>query len=387
MPLEVAEVKAGVEATLALVDEQAGAMERGRRLSDDVVAGLRRTGVNRLMLPAELGGLEAPFLDLLDVVERIAAVDGSTAWCTLIGFGSNVFAGYLPESGARTVFADPDQGNATMFAPTGRVVPAGAGANGHRHRLTGRWPFTSNCLHSAWAGLGALVEGAGGAVDPVPRVVFVPIGSLAVGDDWDGAGLRATGSHQTTADAVEVDLDHMCTFADTPWPEGTFWRIRVHTLFVPLLATVPLGLARGAVDEIVRQAGEGRVARRGQVTDDPLSLADLGRADTRLRAARAGLREAVAEVQDRAERGEPIGKRLQARTALASLDLCDVSVEVASVAHQLGGGAAAYTGSRLLRALNDAQAARQHLLFAPRHRVELTRALLGEDVVYPPFIL
>jgi alkylation response protein AidB-like acyl-CoA dehydrogenase len=137
----------------------------------------------------------------------------------------------------------------------------------------------------------------------------------------------------------------------------------------------------------VRQAGEGRVARRGQVTDDPLSLADLGRADTRLRAARAGLREAVAEVHDRAERGEPIGKRLQARTALASLELCDVSVEVASVAHQIGGGAAASAGSRLLRALNDAQAARQHLLFAPRHRVELTRALLGEDVVYPPFIL
>ena len=156
---------------------------------------------------------------------------------------------------------------------------------------------------------------------------------------------------------------------------------------MPLLATVPVGVARGAVDEVARQAAEGRVARRGQLTDDPMSMADLGRADIRLRAARAGLREAVAEVHDLAERGEPIGQRLKARTALASLDACDVSVEVASIAHQLGGGAAAYAGSRLLRALNDVQAARQHLLFAPRHRVELTRALIGEDAVYPPFIL
>jgi len=384
MPREVAEVKAGVEATLALVGERADEMERHRRLSDDVVEGLRRTGINRLMVPAALGGLEAPALDLLDVVERIGAADGSTGWCALIGFASNAFAGYLPEAGARAVYADPDQGNATMFAPTGRVVPdAGLGS----HRMTGRWPFTSNCLHSAWAGLGAMVEGADGSVEPVPRVVFVPVEALGVDEDWDSAGLRATGSHRTTAEAVPVELDHMCTFVDRPWPDGTLWRMPLYTLFVPLLATVPLGIARGAIDEVVRQAGEGRVARRGQVTDDPVSLADLGWADTRLRAARAGLREAVAEVHDLAERGEPVGKQLKARTALASLHACDVSVEVASVAHQLGGGAAAYAGSRLLRALNDAMAARQHLLFAPGHRVELTRALLGEDVVYPPFIL
>jgi hypothetical protein len=52
----------------------------------------------------------------------------------------------------------------------------------------------------------------------------------------------------------------------------------------------------------------------------------------------------------------------------------------------LGGGAAAYTGSPLLRALCDVEAARQHLLFAHRHRGELAKALVGLDVRYPPFI-
>jgi alkylation response protein AidB-like acyl-CoA dehydrogenase len=387
VPLAITQVKDQVEATLALVAEQADEAERTRRLPDQVVDTLRRTGINRLALPAALGGLQAPVLDMFDVVERIAAVDGSTAWCTLIGFGSNVFGGYMPEAGARTVFADPDQGNATMFAPTGRIVPVGDGrGNGRGHRLTGRWPFTSNCLHSAWVGLGAMLHGPDGSVEPVPRVAFVPVGGLAIGDDWDGTGLRGTGSHQTTADDVPVDLDHTCTFVDRPWADGTLWRTPLYTALVPLLAAVPLGVARGAVDEIVRQAGEGRSARRGQVTDDPISLADLARIDTRLRSARAGLRTAVAEVQERAERGDPVDKRLQARTALASLDVCDVSVEVTSVAHQLGGGAAAYAGSRLLRALGDVHAARQHLLFAPKHRVQLARALVGEDVVYPPFI-
>ena len=61
-----------------------------------------------MMLPRSLGGLETPTAAAIEVLERIAAVDGSTGWCAVIGAGSNIFAGYLPESGAREVFADPD---------------------------------------------------------------------------------------------------------------------------------------------------------------------------------------------------------------------------------------------------------------------------------------
>ena len=57
------------------------------------------------------------------------------------------------------------------------------------------------------------------------------------------------------------------------------------------------------------------------------------------------------------------------------------------MAHQLGGGAAAYTGSPLLRALCDVQAARQHLLFSHKHLPELAKPLAGLDTTYPPFIV
>ena len=66
-------------------------------------------------------------------------------------------------------------------------------------------------------------------------------------------------------------------------------------MLIPLLASVPLGVARGALDEIARQAGEGRTARRGQLVDDPIAMDEFAIADTRLRAARAALREAVTE--------------------------------------------------------------------------------------------
>src|SRR6266704_4172546 len=195
---DTAQTKRAVDGVLDLVHAAADEIGRSRRLPDAVVAALRDTGINRLLIPAALGGMEAPITDVMDVMERIAAVDGSAGWCTAIGAGSNVFAGYMPATGAGTVFADPDQGNATMFAPVGRMV-----SDHGRAMLSGRWPFTSNCLHSAWVGLGALFHEAD-AVDPVPRIVFVPVADLTIEDTWDAVGLRGTGSHHVAATEVPV---------------------------------------------------------------------------------------------------------------------------------------------------------------------------------------
>ncbi|HMG44309.1 MAG TPA: acyl-CoA dehydrogenase family protein [Acidimicrobiales bacterium] len=379
MPVQTSETAPSVDSILGLVRDRANETERTRRIPDDVVAALRRTGINRLVLPSVLGGLQAPVLDLMDMTERIAAVDGSTAWCAVIGSGSNVFAGYMSEVGAGEVFADPDQGSATMFAPAGRVVETGG-----RHVLSGRWPFTSNCLHSAWVGLGALIERHDG-VDPVPRVVFVRASDLTIEDTWDSVGLRGTGSHHVTAQDVPVDLDRSSTFSTPAWPDGVLWRLPVHTMLLPSLVSVPLGIARGAIDEIARQAREGRTARRGQLADDPISMAELATADARLRGARAALHEAVGEAHHSAARNEAVPRTLQARIYVACLHASDVSVETTSAAHQLGGSAAAYVGSPLLRALGDVEASRQHLMFSHRHLSALGTALVGLDVVYPPF--
>ncbi|MPY93336.1 MAG: hypothetical protein GEV08_09790 [Acidimicrobiia bacterium] len=373
-------MRGAVGAVLAVVAERADEIERRRRLPDEVVGALRRSGVHRLGIPTALDGLQAPVLDMMDMAERIAAVDGSAAWCAVIGAGSNVFAGYMAEDGARTVFADPDQGNATMFAPLGSLV-----RDGDEHRLSGRWPFTSNCLHSEWIGVGALVHGPDGP-GPGPRVVFVRASEVTIEDTWDSVGLRGTGSHHVSARDVVVDLDRCCAFSDRPWPEGTLWRLPLYTVLLPSLAAVPLGIARGALDEVARQAREGRTARRGQLAEDPVSMAEFAAADNRLRGARAALREAIEEAHLLAERGGPVGRGLQAKIYLSSLHASDVSVDVASVAHQLGGGAAAYVGSPLLRALCDVQASRQHLLFSHKHLSEFGKALAGLDVDYPPYL-
>lgn len=377
----LASTKHAVDGIVDLIRATADETERNHRLAEAVVVSLRETGIHRLLVPAALGGIEAPMIDVMEIMERIAAADGSAGWCAAIGAGSNVFAGYLPKAGAAVIFADPDQGSATMFAPVGRVTgEPGPG------KLTGRWPFTSNCLHSSWVGLGALFQ-TGESVDPVPRVVFVPMSSVRIEDTWDAVGLRGTGSHHVAAVDVPVDPERVARFSDRPWAEGTLWRLPIYSVLLPTLTAVPIGIAQGALDEIARQAREGRTARRGQLSDIPLAMAEFAVADSRLRAARAALREMLSEARALAERGEPVGRKLQARISLACLHACDTSVAVTSTAHQLGGGAAAYRGGHLLRALCDVQAGRQHLLFSHQHLPELGKIAAGLDLSYPPFVM
>jgi alkylation response protein AidB-like acyl-CoA dehydrogenase len=362
----------------ALVAARAAASDESGHLDPAVVAALAATGINRLLLPAELDGFAASPRRAVELVEQIAAVDGSTAWAAAIGFGTNLFAGYLPPDGAAEVFADPDQSNAAMFAPMGDVSVAGDGSL----RLTGRWPFASNCEQAAWIGLAARFAG-----EPAPRLVFVPRSEVTIHQTWDVAGLRATASNDTSVVGLEVERRHTCSFADRPWPDGPLWRLPLFVALAPLLAAVSVGIARGALDEVNRQAMARRLQLRGSLLDDHMGMGDLGAADALLRGARAGLLDAVDECWDRASAGEPIDRALQARAFLASQHCTDVAVDVCATTHRLGGGAAAYRSSPLLRALRDVETARQHAMFNRGLRAHLARTLAGTDEAHPPFVV
>jgi alkylation response protein AidB-like acyl-CoA dehydrogenase len=363
---------------LALIAARAAAADESGHLDPEVVAALAATGINRLLLPAELGGFAVSPRRTVEVVEQLAAADGSTAWAAAIGFGTNHFAGYLPPDGAAEVFADPDQSNASMFAPLTEVTEAPDGTL----RLSGRWPFTSNCEQAAWLGLAARFPG-----EPAPRLVFVPRPEVTIHPTWDVAGLRATASNDTSVADVEVHRRHTCSFADRPWPAGPLWRLPLFVVLAPPLAAVSLGVARGALDELNRQAINRRAQMRGSLLDDPVGMGDLGAADAVLRGARAGLLTVADECWARAEAAEPVDRALQARAFLAAQHCSDVAVEVCATVHRLGGGAAAYRTSPLLQALHDVETARQHAMFSRGLRPHLARTLAGTDEAHPPFVV
>ena len=94
-------VSTSIQKLLPDIRKRRAEIEQARRLPRDLADALRGTGVFRLSIPRAIGGDEARPLDILNAVETIAAADGSTGWCAMIGIGSNV----LGEVPAAAVFA------------------------------------------------------------------------------------------------------------------------------------------------------------------------------------------------------------------------------------------------------------------------------------------
>jgi len=250
-----------------------------------------------------------------------------------------------------------------------------------------RWPFVSNCQHVEWIGLCARVVRRNGDVEPAPRLVFIRADEVTIEDTWDTAGLQGTGSHHVRVSGVRVPPERGCEFIGVPWAQGPIWRMPVFSAILPPLAACPLGIARGALDELARQVRQGRQGvRRGDLANDPLAMHDIAEAELRLESARAAAHHLGREAHDRVARGERLEPGLLARVYLADIHAAETAVEVTAVAHRLGGGAAAYSDSPLLRGLVDVQTAHQHWQFAHDHRVHLGRVLTGVADTYPPYI-
>jgi len=136
-----------VRALAPLIRAHADEAEQQRRLPQPVVTALADAGLFRLYTPHTLGGWEVEPLTFYRVVEALARIDASTAWCVWLASGNPVYVGRsLPDPGAAVVFGrDPQVVTAGVVAPYGRAVVHDGG-----YVVSGHWPYASGCQHSTW---------------------------------------------------------------------------------------------------------------------------------------------------------------------------------------------------------------------------------------------
>src|SRR6188508_3108374 len=79
-PPDFAELLARAEALVPVLRERAGRTEELRRLPDETIDDLHRTGLFRILQPRRVGGSELPFRAIVELVATIGGGDGSTAW-------------------------------------------------------------------------------------------------------------------------------------------------------------------------------------------------------------------------------------------------------------------------------------------------------------------
>ena len=363
----------------ATAAELAPEAERDRQLSESLVTALAEAGLFRLCVTAAAGGLEAHPGTLTAAVGALAAGDAAAAWCVAIAATSGLLAGYLPEASARAIYAEPTTMVAGVFAPKGRATPDERG-----YRVSGRWPFASGCRHTDWL-MGGCVVDDGGTPRMLPngmpdvRLVLAPTEAFTIHDTWHVMGLRATGSHDIELDGLHVPAERSASvFSDPPVQTGPLYAFPLFGLLALAIAAVCLGIARGALDDLVALAG-GKVPTGGRRTlaERATVQAEVARAEASVRAARALLDEAIGEAWERAVADGSVDTPRRAGLRLAATHATAAGVQATETAYRLGGGSAIYDSSPLQRRLRDAHVATQHMLVAPATWELTGRLLLG----------
>jgi len=258
----LAEIVEKVRAIGPILRERAVDAERAGRHSDATIAELDATGAFNIGSPAEYGGDELSVRQQFDVVSEVAKWDGSAGWSVWVGASTN----WIPAgSGARVV--------EEVFGPKW-VGPRVAGSShfpasrGKAKRVAGGWiisggpwTFGSDALWAPYTNLGCIADDGEGKY---LVGVQVPLDELDFLDDWNVAGMRATGSVSIVLKGEELFVPDYrgVVFSDITncaldnGLQGTLWKVPALGWAFSLMAGMSIGIAQGALERFLdRSAG------------------------------------------------------------------------------------------------------------------------------------
>ena len=291
---------------------------------------------------------------------------GASAWCDLAG---------LPRATFDALFGvDTDVIIAGAINPTGSIAAVDGG-----YRVSGRWSFASGCEHADWL-FGNCVEGIDDGVPRLRGAVFSPE-QVTIEDTWKVSGLCGTGSHHFRVDDVVVPADRtLQPMADEPCIDEPIVHIPPPSLYSLEIASVAVGIAQGALDDIVNLAVD-KVPLFAHAPSPPVrssssswrrrtpSCAPPGRCSTR-QPRRLGRRPSPGQ---RSRRGT------RARIRAAAVWATERAAAVVTAAYRFGGGSSLYSDCPLQRRLRDINAVTQHFLVKRDTLTAAGAVLAGQD--------
>jgi alkylation response protein AidB-like acyl-CoA dehydrogenase len=370
----VVALAAGVEGLAAAVAEQRSEFDTNGRLPDDLVEQLARLGLFRLLLPSSLGGPGLSALEFMEVVEAASALEGTIGW--LVGYGGGMarIGAFLPAESAREIFDDPLAFVVSSTGALGRAVRVPGG-----YSVTGRWPFGSGSPHGTWFCPICAVEDGEHATGEV-IFVLAPRQDVLLHDNWQVSGLCATGSVDFELTEAFVPDRFAIAFQPEPTQPGALYRLPTRSIFSWTVATVPLGIAVGAIDDFVGTAGAARrVADSVPLAERELIQSQLGQIEARTAASRAYLRHTMRTLLQGVEEGADLASsRVDFR--LACTFASQSALWAIDLVTEMAGSVAIRRSSPLERRERDARAAAKHVAMSPAAYITGGKLRLGLDL-------
>ncbi len=342
-----------------------------RRIPEETLDELERAGFSRALQPARWGGGERSPAELYEAQWLLAAACPSTAWVLGVLAVHNWQLGLFPLEAQEEVWGqDPSARVCSSYAPTGQVerVPGG-------FQLSGRWSFSSGCLHAGWVFLGGITPAENGAPGPPDiRTFLVPASDYRIDDVWHVVGLQATGSNDIVIDRAFVPEHRThrmsdgfgCTSPGIAVNPAPLFRLPFGQVFVSALIPPAIGAAEGALEAFLSRESSRRSA--GDLSanaESPETQALVGRARADLDGFKLLIRSHFAEMLDLIGAGEPISVERRVRYRYDWSRMVPRCAEIVGELLAASGAGAIFQGFPLQRYLHDLWAIRAHFVNRP----------------------
>jgi alkylation response protein AidB-like acyl-CoA dehydrogenase len=217
--------------------------------------------------------------------------------------------------------------------------------------------------------------------------VFMKTSEVEIHDTWFVSGLCGTGSNDISAKDVFVPERRVFMIGDPSRqrPEPLYRQPPLGA-FVSHVAAVSLGIARGALDELIDLAQTKVPTFSSAVlADKPVAQVELARAEAALAGARAFFYETVADLWRTAcDGGQPAPRHI-ALNRIAAASATEVGAAVTRAASVLAGGSSIYSKGSLQRHMRDAEAIMHHFTVAPYVWEDAGRVFMGRAPTAPMF--
>ncbi len=362
------------------------ATEQQRRLAEPIVEALLASGLGRMALPQDLGGLAASPVDGLAVLEALAEAEAAVGWVVWNSSLPCWFARFLAPQVRREIFGESTALFASSTRPTGRAAVKGDG-----YILNGRWSLVSGCMHAEWIPVMCIVEREGEVQMiapgvPAMRMAFVPKIEHDIIDTWHVGGLRGTGSHDTVLRDVHVPAERTFSIMEPSQLEGPHGRSPIVCVMAAGCAAICLGIASQSLQALVALGVDKVSVDPGPgLKDRPPIQSLVARVQTKLDALRAHLRTSCAAVWDRAVAGENSTLDLIGALWSAAITAAGECRSAVSEIYAAAGTSSLYTDNPIERAHRDIHAVNQHIALQPFWLEQTGRVRFGLEPTHPLF--
>lgn len=376
----------GIEAATslrAITAEQAPLSEANRTLTQVQVDSLWASGLMTWANPAEAGGAEPSFAELIETWIELAWQDGSLGWIGIANLPSAAAAAaYLPDEGFAEVFDGPSHHTTIggQFFPNGlgELVDGG-------YSISGAWNFGSGTGHAEYVAAGFMPTSDGELLigdDGIPPllVAIIPADEITFTDGWHVQGLKGTGSYDyEVADRFVPTSRTFELFTRSPLRGASpAFSMGLMPITAAGHAAWALGVAKSALDDVAELAvNKVRMGDEASIAHRLTFQRGLSHHQAMWRAARLLVTTTFAEAEAHVASGQELTTELRADMRVAATYATEASRVVTEWAHLQAGTAAIREGSRLERAFRDMYTGTQHVFIGEKTYTDAAKIRLG----------